>query len=75
MWPDGTHLVQLTTNDRNSWPAWSPDGTQIIFVHRSTSGADLNAHLYVMNADGSSLLQITHNPFWQLQPAWSSATP
>jgi TolB protein len=77
MWPDGTHLVQLTTNERNSWPAWSPDGTKIIFVHRSTTGAteaDQNAHLYVMNADGSGLLQLTHNPFWQLQPAWSSAT-
>lgn len=76
MWPDGTHLLQLTTNDRNSWPAWSPDGAQIIFVHRSTTGAteaDLNAHLYVMNADGSGLLQITHNPFWQLQPAWGTA--
>jgi Tol biopolymer transport system component len=48
-----------------------PDGTQIIFEHRSTTGAtgaDLNAHLSVMNADGSGLLQITHNPFWQLQP-------
>lgn len=73
MWPDGTHLLQLTTNERNSWPAWSPDGSQIIFVHRSTTEADQNAHIYVMNADGSGLLQITHNPFWQLQPAWSSA--
>jgi TolB protein len=71
--PDGTHLVQLTTNERNSWPAWSPDGTQILFAHRSSTGADQNAHLYVMNADGSGLLQITHNPFWQLQPAWRSA--
>jgi TolB protein len=71
--PDGTHLLQLTSNERNSWPAWSPDGTQIIFAHRSTTGADQNVHLYVMNADGSGLLQITHNPFWQLQPAWSGA--
>jgi Tol biopolymer transport system component len=72
IFPDGTHLVQLTTNERNSWPAWSPDGTKIIFAHRSTAGADQNAHLYVMNADGSGLVQITKNEFWQLQPAWGN---
>lgn len=70
IFPDGTHLVQLTTNERNTWPAWSPDGTKIIFAHRSTTGADQNAHLYEMNADGSGLVQITRNPFWQLHPAW-----
>jgi TolB protein len=35
--PDGTHLVQLTSKERNSWPAWSPDGTQIIFAYRSST--------------------------------------
>jgi TolB protein len=70
IFPDGTHLVQLTTNERNSWPAWSPDGTKIIFVHRATTGQDLNAHLYEMNADGGGLIQITWNDLWQLQPAW-----
>jgi len=70
IFPDGTHLVQLTANERNSWPTWSPDGTKIIFVHRSTTGQDQNVHLYEMNADGSGLLQVTRNPFWQLQPAW-----
>ena len=71
--PDGTHQVQLTTNERNSFPAWSPDGTKIIFVHRSTTGQDQNAHLYEMNADGSGLVQITRNAFWQLHPAWGIA--
>jgi TolB protein len=72
IFPDGTHLVQLTTNERNSWPAWSPDGTKIIFAHRSTTGMDQNAHLYEMNADGSGLVQVTKNEFWQLQPAWGT---
>ena len=71
--PDGTHLVQLTTNERNSWPAWSPDGTRIIFAHRSTTGQDQNAHLYEMNADGSGLVQITRNEFGQRHPAWGIA--
>jgi TolB protein len=78
MQADGSHARQLTnpplpTSIADNSPAWSPDGTKIIFAHRSSTGADQNAHLYVMNADGSGLLQITHNPFWQLQPAWSSA--
>src|SRR6266849_712956 len=73
IFPDGMHLVQLTSKERNSWPTWSPDGTKIIFAHRSTTGVDQNAHLYEMNADGSGLVQVTKNEFWQLQPAWSTA--
>jgi Tol biopolymer transport system component len=73
IFPDGTHLVQLTSTERNSWPAWSPDGTKIIFVHRSPTAVDQNAHLYEMNADGSGLVQVTRNDFWQLQPAWGIA--
>jgi TolB protein len=70
IFPDGTHLVQLTTHERNTWPAWSPDGTKIVFAHRSTTEVDQNAHLYEMNADGSGLVQVTKNDLWQLQPAW-----
>lgn len=32
MSPDGTHLHRLTTNGRDSYPAWSPDGKWIAFV-------------------------------------------
>ena len=61
----------LETGQEEIWGlAWSPDGTKIIFAHRSSTGADQNAHLYEMNADGSGLVQITRNPFWQRQPAW-----
>ena len=72
---DGSHPVQFThpplpTSIADNSPAWSPDGTKMIFAHRSSMGADQNAHLYEMNADGSGLVQITGNPFWQRQPAW-----
>ena len=73
IFPDGTHLMQVTSNELNFDPAWSPDGTKIIFAHRSLTGKDQNAHLYEMHADGSGLVQITRSPFWQRQPAWWKA--
>ncbi|MGZ3623050.1 MAG: hypothetical protein ACXWPG_08095, partial [Ktedonobacteraceae bacterium] len=73
IFPDGTHLTQLTSNEYNFEPAWSPDGAKIIFAHRSMTGTDQNAHLYEMHADGNGLVQITRSPFWQRQPAWWKA--
>ncbi len=50
---DGSSYVNLTNNpaDGNSGATWSPDGRRIVF----NSGA----RLFVMNADGSGLRQIT----------------
>ena len=45
---------------------YSPDGTKIAFV-RETAG---NAEIYVVDADGSDLLQITNNDDADLNPAW-----
>jgi hypothetical protein len=33
--PDGTGIKRLTTNPRDSYPTWSPDGTHIAFVRPS----------------------------------------
>ena len=43
-------------------PAWSPDGTKIVFA--SNGGAPLGAAfgIYVMNADGSGIRQLTSPP-------------
>lgn len=45
--------VQLTncTGGKDNYPTWSPDGTQIAFVHIDD---DYNAKIYRINADGSS---------------------
>jgi Tol biopolymer transport system component len=53
--------------------AWSPDGEQIVF----NAGSGLNADggydhkLYVINADGSGLRQITEGETNDLDPSWS----
>ena len=54
--PDGTDLVQLTTNGTyNAESTLSPDGSRIIFT--STMDGDLD--LYTMKVDGSDLRRIT----------------
>lgn len=67
----GTGLQQLTNHpERDIEPAWSPDGSQIVFA----SGRDdpLDMELYLMNADGSEqrrLLESQPGDDWG--PRWS----
>jgi hypothetical protein len=65
---DGGNRTRLTNNTYyDDYPAWSPDGSKIAFV--SDPDGDGNAHIYVMNADGSDqrlLIGSGDNirPFW-----------
>lgn len=57
--PDGTDVVQLTTNaDFDFAPDWSADGARIAFE----SDRGLFSEIFVMNADGSEQTQVTTNP-------------
>ena len=81
---DGSNQVQLTHSLEDGLgfeafePAWSPDGTKIAFTREiAQSGSEpLDAEIYVMDADGSNLRRLTHNPATStgpndLGPAWS----
>jgi len=66
---------QATTDQASSsriyaedWaPCWSPDGTRIAF-HSYREGQE---DIYIMNADGSNLIQLTDNTDEDSIPSWS----
>ncbi len=76
---DGTGLAQMTLDRTSDFdPDWSPDGAKIVFASRAadTSGDGAislfdNASIFVMNADGSNLTQITVNTTEDQGPVWS----
>ncbi|NWF67676.1 MAG: PD40 domain-containing protein [Chloroflexi bacterium] len=51
----------------NRYPAWSPDGSLIAF-HANPLG---NYDLYIMNADGTNLHQLTDSPADDAMASWS----
>jgi Tol biopolymer transport system component len=44
-------------------PAWSPNGTEIAFVHYD--------EIYKMDTDGSGMTRLTHDTDFDLSPSWS----
>ena len=67
--PDGSNVVQLTSNTDRDWaPAWSPNGLKIAYAKGYTNDAEI----YLMNADGSGQIRLTSNTAWDAWPSWSS---
>ncbi len=59
--------LQLTNHDAAEFePAWSPDGSQIAFV----SDRDGDYEIFVMNANGTNVRQVTFNDVNDTDPAW-----
>jgi Tol biopolymer transport system component len=65
---DGLAVARVTTGDDHS-PTWSPDGTKIAFS-RGAEGTE-DQEIFVVNADGTGLAQLTNNAFADAHPSWS----
>jgi len=70
---DGTGLVQLTDAEpgiANSDPAWSRDGKRLAFARGMlVPGLQEVRDLYIMDADGSNVVQLTSGGY-NVDPAW-----
>jgi Tol biopolymer transport system component len=72
---DGSNPLNLTHSQgdpgaafrSDQHPAWSPDGSRIVFSSSRTGEGDI----YVMDPDGDNIERITADPAPDLQPAWS----
>jgi TolB protein len=69
---DGTGApTQLTSNNEEErGPAWSPDGTRIVYACR-IGGGTATFEICVMNADGTGVQQLTDNSVPDLTPTFS----
>jgi Tol biopolymer transport system component len=58
---------------RGGEPAWSPDGRRIAFARAVTGAAVETTNIYVMNADGTVVRQLTHERTGTVSqhPSWS----
>jgi Tol biopolymer transport system component len=75
MSPNGRHLLNLTPDSpaNDDFPRWSADGRMIAFWSTRT-GPDNptgDQEIFVMNANGSGLRQVTKNKVDDGAPAWS----
>ena len=74
---DGSGLLNLSNDTaHDEFAFWSPDGRRIVYVSYQ-GGADPfsigegNAEIFIVNADGSSKMNLTANDVWDGDPAWS----
>ena len=70
---DGSGRRKLTDNTTATDldPRWSPDGRQIAFIRKMDKKKPKTTELFVINADGTDLQQLTDNNFKDYYPSWS----
>ncbi|MBI2401609.1 MAG: PD40 domain-containing protein, partial [Gemmatimonadetes bacterium] len=69
---DGSNPRRLTnTAAAEGSPAWTPDGSRMVYASNAADGTTATFHIWMMNADGSSPRQLTQGAHSNFQPAVS----
>ncbi len=73
---DQGNTVNLTDHPRpDRFPLtsqiWSPDGTQLLFFRLISTGPTVDIDIFTTPVDGSGPLNITNDPSFDWDPAWS----
>ncbi len=72
---DGSNVTRLTNDpaQNHPWYAWSHDGRRLAFISGSTinNGETGQNDIYVVNPDGSGIVNVTNQPFSHLSVSWS----
>jgi len=70
----GKHRLTMTASGKGvDWaPSWSPDGRRIAYQSDVGTGPrDLTTEIWVIGADGSHPVRLTHNALNDNRPVWS----
>ncbi len=74
--PDGSHMVQITNLAATTFETWlpdfSPDGKRITFCYGALdANGNGTVEIYVVNADGTNVVQLTNDGLFDCAPRWS----
>ena len=67
----GSIPFDVPNSGSDSEPDWSPSGDQIAFVRGEKVGTRWTTDIWVADADGTNLVNLTHNPSIDYNPKWS----
>ncbi len=66
--PNGQNQTVVELLNSNLQPAWSPDGTQIVFI----SDRDGQMDIYIISKDGKAIFRLTNTPAVKSQVDWTA---
>lgn len=74
--PDGSDMIQITNLAPTLFETWvpdfSPDGKRITFCYGVFDPfGNVSTEIYVINTDGTNLVQLTHDGRFDCAPRWS----